>query len=262
MTPQGERREIQTRTRTALDEGRERKYFTQYGYSSSSDEVPVTQDPVLPPMPETPVDNMPAEAHELSDILDLRAQTDPDDPLEEVPNLLDWSTPSPVELQIDTSPSPEEPCSLGEPGPSRPRERTPTPPRRIPSPNKVRTRRRAREEETTSIPSLVPEPVSPERESPELLGKGRRKKAIPPRYLPTPSPMPGKRGRPLGGCTRDLPKSASELSAAEQEPVPMPRRGPGKPRKVPVHPQPRVQCLSLSSATEEKTWTSAEEEDD
>ena len=94
-------------------------------------------------MPETPTDRVPPEAQELSDILDLRAQTDPDDPLEEVPNLLDWSTPSPVELKIDTSP--EEPDSIGEPGPSRPRERTPTPPRRIPSPNKVRTRRRARE---------------------------------------------------------------------------------------------------------------------
>ena len=64
---------------------------------------------------------------------------------------MDWDTPSPAELKIDTSP--EEQISIGEPGPSRPRERTPPPPRRIPSPNKVRTRRRAREEGTTSVPS-------------------------------------------------------------------------------------------------------------
>ena len=100
---------------------------------------------MLPRPPDTPTDRVPPEEQVLSDILDFRAQTDPDDQLEEVPNLLDWDTPSPVELKIDTSP--EEQISIGEPGPSRPRERTPTPPRRIPSPNKVRTRRRARDEE-------------------------------------------------------------------------------------------------------------------
>ena len=173
-TPQGERREIQTRTRTALDEGRERKYFTQYGYSSSSDEAPLTQDPMLPHLPETPTDPIPPAEQMLSDVLDFRAQTDPEDQLDDVPNLLDWSTPSPADLKIDTSP--EEQVSIGEPGPSRPRERTPAPPRRIPSPNKVRTRRRAREEETTSAPAFEPEPIRTETHSPEQLGAdgGRR----------------------------------------------------------------------------------------
>ena len=243
VTPQGERREIQTRTRTALDEGRERKYFTQYGYSSSSDEEPVTQDQMLPRPPDTPTDRVPPEEQVLSDILDFRAQTDPEDQLEEAPNLLDWDTPSPGELKIDTSP--EEQISIGEPGPSRPRERTPTPPRKIPSPNKVRTRRRARDEETNSGPSLTPEPTVHETKSPELLGKGRRKKAIPQRYLPTPSPMPAKRGRPPDVCTRQPPASTSVPPTTEQEPIPMPRRGPGRPRKVPVHPQPTVHTSSV-----------------
>ena len=233
ITPHDEQRRIQPRTRTALDEGRERRYFTQYEYSSTSDEEPNVQDPILPAMPDNPTVDIPLEEQLLSDVQDLRAHTDPEDELERVPNLLDWDTPSPVQLQIDTSPGemfPEEP-----PGPSRPRERTPTPPRRILSPNQVRTRRRALEEESASTPVENPQPVQTEMTPPELLGKGRRKKAIiPRRYLPTPSPMPAKRRDVPAKPEQKLEDVVTDLPTAETAPQPMPRRKPGRPRKIPT----------------------------
>ena len=132
----------------------------------------------------------------LSDVLDFRAQTDPEDQLDDVPNLLDWSTPSPADLRIDTSP--EEQVSIGEPGPSRPRERT------LPLllegfRRQTRFGRGGEHVKKKQLQSrhLNRNRLGRRRIHQAQLGRGRRKKAIPQRYLPTPSPMPAKRGRPL-----------------------------------------------------------------
>ena len=53
--------------------------------------------------------------------------------------------------------------------------------------------------------------------------------------------MPAKRGRPPDISCRPPPESTSAHPTTEAGPIPMPRRGPGRPRKVPVHPQPRIQ---------------------